>query len=214
MKKQIISLLLLISLSFQSTYPAFERVKQTAASISEYLKGKKDKMAALYKKFGKKKVDSDIAEIKKQTPKGIIARHNEALEEQWRTFDVYKACVKKSCETEQFKKLNLGANRRFCENFGKLHCRKEYLVAVAAEQRAMRSGFLVALAITLGVVVVSLGATVIGAVAINKMDEKEARLDEQSTPVKKLPSYEEVLEQDIEESLQESRKLMEGIGIK
>lgn len=83
MKKQIISVLLLISLSFQSTYPVFE--------------GLKEKASRLYGKYGKARVNKTVAMIKKYNPKGLITRFKEARKERKAAGKALYFCMFNKC---------------------------------------------------------------------------------------------------------------------
>ena len=80
MKKSIISLVLVLSFCFQSTYPLFEGLKQ-----------KKDQAMKLLKRLG---------------PKRLIARYNEAKKKKNEAWKTYSICRTKHCKEEYEKQSN------------------------------------------------------------------------------------------------------------
>ncbi len=130
MKKQIISLLILISLSFQSTYSISSQEYMALAKQSDQKPAAKNKLRVLIDKYGVSKVREAIALVKRYKPKGVIARYQDAKKQEEVAENALRVCLKNSCNQQ------LGLHEGFFGDvFGKRgkghtpcaskHCKKE-----------------------------------------------------------------------------------------
>ncbi len=208
MKKQIISLLVLISLSFQFAYPQGVPSKPEAQNR---------KIRALYQKYGKAKVDEALAMIKKYGPWKIAMNYKKAKaaksQAQKKSDVAYEAvyiCKKKVCGRvsfdDRFKCLS-----RLDPNF----CEQETLAYIDAKTKFFaedRRVYTYRLLFVIGSTLAFMGFTAI-ATYFQEKDLQKRKVEWESIweSRREQERREDKLLEEIEESLQESRKLMPGI---
>ena len=188
MKKQIISVLLLISLSFQSAYSISSQVYQVAAKGAAGTQQKGSVMQRLARKYGVSKVASAIATIKRYTPRGLITRYKQTKNEYQLANKAYWACLHTHC-----------LHVRKAEVCRKEHCSEQENAMDVAYQRYDKLQFNVHLAAQLGLIAATAAAAITAGVVGHKYDQqakKEARLsgETENRPKEwlgKSPFYEE-----------------------
>ena len=172
MKKSIISLVLVLSFCFQSTYPLFEGLKQ-----------KKDQAMKL---------------LKRLKPKGLITRFKEAKKALNAAEQAYISCITKNCNAEygeRFRTLRM-VRSGYATRVDRLRYRQantNYEICTsdrcanekrAFEKASSKFGSMVAaltVGIELGVIGVIVGAAVVGAHLEERAEEREQQiLDAQS----------------------------------